>query len=411
MGLYTIVILSALLLDWAVNLLADLLNIRALRPDLPEEFRDVYDAATYRRSQEYTRAQMRFGQLSASAHLVALLGFWYADGFASLDRAVAARDLGPIWSGLAFIGALVLAQTLLGLPFRLYSTFVLESRFGFNRTTPATFWADAAKALALGLALGGPLLAAILAFFTHAGPLAWLYCWIATALVMLAVQFIAPTWLLPLFNRFTPITDGRLHDAILAYARSVSFPLRGIFVIDGSRRTSKSNAFFTGFGRHKRIALFDTLVDSQSIDEVVAVVAHEIGHYKKGHVPKRLLFALAHSGVLFFLLSRFLSDPDLFHAFGIAEPSVHAGLVFFGLLYTPIELALSFVLQADSRRDELTADRFAVETTGRPESLAAALKRLASGHLANLTPHPLYVALNYSHPPMLERLAALRAGS
>jgi STE24 endopeptidase len=408
MNAYGVIILAALLLEWTVNLAADVLNLRALDPELPEEARDIHDAEAYRRSQAYTRARTRFGLLSSTVNLAALLVFWFAGGFPALDGALARATPGPISAGLAFMGSLALAQAILDLPFRLYSTFVIENRFGFNRTTPRTFVADLGKGMVLAVAVGAPLVATILYVFQHAGPWAWLYGWGITTAALLGVQFVAPTWIMPLFNTFTPLADGVLREAILAHARSAAFPLSGVFLIDGSRRTTKANAFFTGFGSTKRIALFDTLVERQPVDQVVAVVAHEIGHYKLHHIPKNLGLAILHTGVLFALLSVFLSHDGLFAAFGVERPSVHAGLVFFGLLYTPVELGLGLILNALSRRDEYAADRFAAETTGRPESLAAGLKRLASEQLANLTPHPIYVALNHSHPPLLARLAALR---
>lgn len=406
---YTAVILAALVAEWALNLAAELLNVKALSPELPEEFRGVYDAESYRRSQAYTRARTWFEMVPATVNLVALLGFWLWGGFARLDGWLRGLDVGTTWTGLAFIGALAVGHGLLNLPFRVYSTFVIEERFGFNRTTWTTFWADLVKALALAVAIGGPLLAAILLLFERAGGAAWLYCWVATSAVTLVVQFVAPAWIMPLFNTFTPLEAGELRDAVLTYARSVRFPLQGIFVLDGSKRSTKANAFFTGFGAHKRIGLFDTLIAKHDTAELVSVVAHEIGHYKKGHVSKRLVLSLGHAGVLFALLSVALSHDGLFRAFGIHERSVYAGLVFFGLLYTPVELVLSFWLQASSRRDEYEADRFAAETTGQPAALAAALKRLSLDNLANLTPHPFYVALNHSHPPVLQRVAALRA--
>jgi len=407
MNAYGAVILTALVLDWGLNLVADFLNLRALSPELPQEAADVYDAAAYRRSQVYTRARTRLGLVASTVSLGVLLAFWLAGGFAALDRWCVRVAPGPVLAGLLFIGALALAQAALSSPFRLYSTFVIENRFGFNRTSPRTFASDLLKGALLALAIGAPLLAAILYFFQYAGPSAWLYCWAITTGVLLAVQFVAPTWIIPLFNTFTSLPDGELRQAILAFARGVAFPVSGVFVIDGSRRTTKANAFFAGFGANKRIALFDTLVERQTTPEVVGVVAHEIGHYKLRHVPKQLALAIVHAGVLFALLSFFLSHRGLFAAFGIDRPSVHAGLVFFGLLYTPVELVLAVVQNALSRRDEGAADRFAALTTGHPASLASALKRLASEQLANLTPHPLYVALNYSHPPLLTRLAAL----
>jgi len=234
------------------------------------------------------------------------------------------------------------------------------------------------------------------------------YCWAVVTAFLVVVQFVAPTWLMPLFNRFEPLAEGELRDKIEAYARAVGFPLRGLFVVDGSRRSSKANAFFTGFGRNKRIALFDTLVRSHRTDEIVAVVAHEVGHYKKGHVVQGLLVAVAHAGVVFALLGAFLRSDGLYEAFGIEQRSVHAGLVFFGLLYTPVEVVLAFVLHAWSRRHEYEADRFAAETTGRWQDLASALRKLAADTLTNLTPHPFYVAMHHSHPPLLRRIEILR---
>jgi len=411
MNPYAIAILAALVAEYALGLCADLLNLRALRTDPPEALADLYDAEAYRRSQEYTRVRTRFGLVPATFDLALVLGFWFAGGFGWLDRSVRALELGPVATGLLFIGALVLAKGIVGLPFRLWSTFVIEERFGFNRTTPATFAADLVKGLLLGTLIGGAVLAGVLYFFETAGELAWVGCWLFATAVVLVVQFVAPTWIMPLFNRFEPLEEGELRERILAYARSVSFPLEGLFVIDGSKRSSKANAFFTGFGRHKRVALFDTLIDKHTTDELVAVVAHEIGHYKRRHILQTLVISIAHTGLLFWLLSVFLTHEGLFEAFGVAQPSTWAGLVFFGLLYTPIEMVLSVGLQAFSRRNEFEADAYAVETTGRAESMVEALKKLSVDNLANLTPHPFYVLLHYSHPPLLRRIEALRAAA
>ena len=298
---------------------------------------------------------------------------------------------------------------LIDLPFRYHSTFVIDERFGFNKTTRRTFWLDALKGLALGVVLGTPLLAAILFFFERAGARAWLWCWGITALFTLVVQLLAPTWIFPLFNKFKPLEEGELRRAVLAYAAKVQFPLEGLFVIDGSRRSTKANAFFTGFGKRKRVALFDTLVAQHPVEELVAVVAHEIGHYKKGHILQGLVLAILQSGVVFYLLSLFLGRAELFAAFGVAQPSTHAGLIFFSLLYTPLELVLSLGMQAFSRRNEFQADAYARATTGEAERLVSALKGLSADSLANLTPHPLYVTLHHSHPPLVERIRALRA--
>ena len=407
MNVWGAVVLAGLSLQLGLGLAAGALNVRALDPDVPPEFRGVYDPDRYRRAQEYTRARVRFGMIVEVASLAVVIAFWFAHGFGWLDESVRALGLGPVPTGLAFIAALALGRTVFALPFRWWSTFVIEERFGFNRTTLRTFLGDLAKGLVLSALLGAPLVAAVLWLFGAAGSLAWLWCWLAAAVFVVTVQFVAPTWIMPLFNRFTPLPEGALREAILGYARSVRFPLEGVFVIDGSRRSTKANALFTGFGKRKRIALFDTLLQTLDQREIVAVVAHEIGHYKRRHVLKGMAIAIAQMGAVFFILSVLLRNESLFHAFFVQQPSLHAGLVLFALLFTPIDLVLSVVLHALSRRHEREADAFAVTTTGSGDALASGLKRLSADSLANLTPHPLEVLLHYSHPPVRERVHAL----
>ncbi len=406
---WALLILVLVLFEYALSRLADVLNLRALDPQLPSEFADVYDAERYAKSQEYTRARTRFGLLPATFDLALLLTFWAAGGFGWLDRLVNSWDLGPVPSGLAYLGLLMAGKSLLDLPFELYSTFVLEARFGFNRTDLRTFILDRVKGLVLGLLLGGPLLALILYLLASAGPYAWLYCFGVLALFQVVMLFVAPTWIFPLFLRFSPLENATLAQALEALAARTRFPLDEVYVVDGSRRSSKANAFFTGFGKRKRIALYDTLLESHPISEIVAVLAHEIGHFKKRHVLISLALGLAHSAFVFWLLGQVLRWDELYAAFGIATPSVHTGLVFFGLLYTPVELVFGPLMQALSRRNEFEADAFARESTGTPEELVSALKRLSADSLTNLTPHPLYVALHHGHPPVLARIAALRA--
>ncbi len=408
MNLYGVIILAALLANFLLEGLADWLNLRALRSQPPAGLADLYDPAEYARSQEYTRVRTRFGMLTGTFDLAVLLLFWWAGGFAWLDQLVRGWADGVVFRGLLFFGLLLLAKEVLSLPFKVYSTFVIEERFGFNRTKPATFVGDLFKGLALALLLGGPLLAAVLALFDKTGALAWLWVWGAVSLFTLFVQFIAPTWIMPLFNKFTPLADGELRRKIFLFAEKVGFPLDNVFVMDGSKRSGKSNAFFTGFGRHRRIALFDTLVEKHTVPELVGVLAHEIGHYKKKHVLKGMLLSLVHSGVLLWLLSFFLGQEKLYSAFGLSEPSIYTGLIFFGLLFTPLEMALNPFLQYLSRRHEFEADRFAAVETGDPTGLAEALKKLSVHNLSNLTPHPFYVLLHYSHPPLIKRLAALK---
>jgi STE24 endopeptidase len=309
-----------------------------------------------------------------------------------------------------YMAALMLFKALLSLPFSIYHTFVIEDRFGFNQTTPATYILDLLKGLLLAILLGTPLLAGILAFFEYAGANAWWLCWVAVTFYMLGVQFIAPTWIMPLFNKFTPLEAGELKSAILSYADSIKFPIENVYVMDGSKRSSKSNAFFTGFGKHRRIVLFDTLVKRHSTGELVAVLAHEMGHYKKKHIIQSLILGIIQTGVMLYLLSLFISYPGLFEAFYMPRTSVFAGLIFFAMLYSPLDFLIGLVMQRLSRRNETEADRFAVETTHDPQSMMDALKKLSVDNLSNLLPHPLYVSLNYSHPPVLQRIKAILAG-
>jgi STE24 endopeptidase len=406
MNTWALVILTALLVEYGVEGTANALNIRALSPEVPEAFRDVYDVERYRQAQEYARARTRFGMLGTTIDLALLLAFWLAGGFHWLDGAVRGLALGAIPSGLVFIGSLALGRGSVSIPLRWWATFVIEERFGFNRTTPRTFWIDLGKGFALSALLGGTLLAAVLWLLAEAGSWAWLWCWLASAAFLVGVQFVAPTWILPLFNRWSPLAPGELREAILAYARSVAFPLSEVFMIDGSRRSTKANAFFTGFGGHKRVALFDTLVEKLQPDELVAVLAHEIGHYKRGHVWKGMVAGIVQMGLVFVLLSVLLRRSGLFEALGVV-PSAHAGIVGFALVFSPLALGLSLVAHAWSRRHEREADAFAARTTGHGERLASALKRLSADSLSTLTPHPLYVLLYYAHPPVLERIRSL----
>jgi STE24 endopeptidase len=389
-------------------LIADLLNLKTLSAALPKEFEGIYDEETYKKSQTYTHTRTVFGIVESSFSLVITFVFWFLGGFNYLDLLVRNWQLGFILTGLVYIGILILVRSILSLPFSIYATFVIEERFGFNKTTVKTFITDILKGLLLGVILGAPLLFGILALFEYAGEYAWLYCWMAATIFVLFVQFIAPTWIMPLFNKFTPLETGELKEAILSYAQSVKFSLRDVYVMDGSKRSSKSNAFFTGFGKNKRIALFDTLIPKHTIPELVSVLAHEIGHFKKKHIIQSLIISILHMGLMFFLMSIFVIQRGLFDAFFMENVSVYAGLLFFGLLFTPLEFILSLGLNALSRKNEYEADKFATETTKSPDPFVNTLKKLSKDNLSHLTPHPFYVKMNYSHPPVVERIRAIR---
>ncbi len=402
-----IIILAAIIFDFALNGLADYLNLTMLRNDLPEAFRGVYDSDRYRKSQQYLKINTRFGWITATFDVAVILIFWFAKGFPLLDEWVRSFNYGPVITGLIYMAVLLLFKGVLSLPFSLYATFVIEERFGFNQTTWTTFVMDLAKGLLLTVLLGAPLLAGILAFFVHAGTNAWWYCWIAVTLYMLGVQFIAPTWIMPLFNKFTPLEAGELKSAILSYAGSINFPIENVYVMDGSRRSSKSNAFFTGFGKHRRIVLFDTLIKQHTTGELLAVLAHEMGHFKKKHILQTMVLGILQMGIMLYLLSIFISYQGLFDAFYMPQKSVYAGLIFFAMLYSPLDFFIGIFMQMLSRRNETEADRFSAETTHDPQSMVAALKKLSVHNLTNLRPHPVYVFLNYSHPPVLQRISEL----
>ena len=414
MNAYLIFVLALLVFDFVLERVVESLNLRRLSPEIPEEFRGIYDAEKYAKSQNYLREGTRFELLQSSVMLPLTVGFILLGGFRFVDSLARAAGWGMIPTGLLFAAILGAISMAVGLPFKIYDTFVIEERYGFNKTTPATFIGDLLKELLLGAILGGAVLAGVLWFFAHAGPLAWLYAWGALAVFQLVLMFIAPVVILPLFNKFTPLEDGELRLAIEKYSASQSVALSGIFKIDGSKRSTKSNAYFTGFGKTKRIALFDTLIEKHTTEELVGVLAHEVGHAKLGHIKKFIVVSMVSSLLMFWILSRFIAAPGLYEAFKVPFAPVHgqlpiyAGLLFFGFLFSPISMVLGLLGNILSRKHEYEADAFAAKTTNTADTMISALKKLSVDNLSNLTPHPLKVFLEYSHPPVLARIAALR---
>lgn len=407
MNPYQAVILLTLFVRYALAV-SEWISVRRGDPQLPEDVKDVYDAAKYETSRKYLNATTGFHVVTETFSLAILLLFWFSGSFDFLDRIVRGWSLSPVLTGILYIGILSFGGMILNLPLNIYSTFVIEEGYGFNRTTARTFIMDRVKGLVLSCVLGVPFLALVLWFFDRTGSSAWLYCWLFAVALSVILQFIAPVWIMPLFNKFTPLDDGDLKYAILAYARSVGFAFKEIFVVDSSKRTSKTNAYFTGFGRNKRIALFDTLVKESTVLEIVAILAHEVGHYKKKHILIGMFLSFLYTGFVFYLLSLFIGNRRLFEAFYMQEVSAYAGLLLFGMLYEPISFLLSILFNALSRHNERQADRYAVETTPDREQLVSALKKLYATNLGNLNPHPLFVILNYSHPPLLERIHRIR---
>ncbi|MBU0677978.1 MAG: M48 family metallopeptidase [Verrucomicrobia bacterium] len=411
---YAYLIVGLLVLDYVLNLVIDWLNMRHVQTEIPDEFNGWFDEQKYAASQRYLRDTTRFGLLSSTIMTPVIIVFILLGGFGFVDHLARSMGQGMILTGLAFGGMLVVISTLADLPFSIYSTFVIEERYGFNKTTARTFIADRLKSLFLTAAIGAPLFAGILWFFSRTGEWAWLYSWATVCAVQLFVIYLAPVLILPLFNKFIPLEDGALRSSIEAYAKKQDFSLKGVFKIDGSRRSTKSNAYFTGFGKWRRIALFDTLIEKHSVGELVAVLAHEIGHYKLGHIRKGMIVSMLSAGLMFFILAQFIDRPGLYAAFNVPFDSIgeyapiYAGMVFFGFLYSPISHLIGIIGNILSRKHEFEADAFAVTTDRQPEVMVSALKKLAVDNLSNLTPHPAKVFLEYSHPPVLKRIEAIR---
>jgi len=391
-----------------VKLAAEFLNLSRLSKAVPEPLRDLVTEKDQEVTIEYQVAATKLELIQDATMLGLFIGFWWLGGFQSLDAWASSFGYSSIGTGLILMSALVLLQTLLGLPFAWWSTFKIEAAFGFNKTTPATFMADRVKGLVLGATLGLPLLALVLWLFDHVSyPALW--AWVVTTVGGLLMSWLSPRLIAPLFLKFTPLEDGSLRRAIMALTEKLQFPVGDISIVDGSRRSTKANAFFTGFGSTRRIALFDTLLTTQTEESIVGVLAHEIGHAKLKHVPKQIAVGLAQSALMFGLLHFALQDQRLFSAFGVIHSSTAMGFILFSLVYGPWSHLLDAPLQGLTRKHEFEADRFAAESTGSSAPLMEALKKLSRDHHSHLTPHPFYVKLHYSHPPLMERLRALEA--
>jgi STE24 endopeptidase len=406
-NIYLIILLTTVIAGFLLNITADILNLRHLSPLIPKRFEGVYDSETYKKSQEYTRVNTHFGFITSSFDLLLLLIFWFSDGFNWLDISIRQYFQSEITRGLAYISILVFANSILHLPFNIYSTFVIEEKFGFNKTSVKTFLGDLLKSTALTVVIGLPVIALIIYIIQNTGDWAFAAAWLIVVIISLVITYIAPAIILPLFNKFKPLEEGELRKSIFDFATKVKFPLSNIFVMDGSKRSTKSNAFFTGFGKNKRIALFDTLIAKHTIKELLAVLAHEIGHYKKKHILTGTITQYMKMGVLFFLMMIFISEKGLSDAFFMDNMSIYTGLIFFGMLYSPIEIIFSLLTNIGSRRHEYEADRFAVENFSSGKDMISALKKLSKDNLSNLTPHTFYVFLYYSHPPVLKRIEAI----
>ncbi|MEY8780801.1 M48 family metallopeptidase [Allomuricauda sp. XS_ASV26] len=401
-------ILAILVTQYLAHQFLEYLNAKRFQSTLPPELADVFDETEYRKSQQYKRANYKFGLISDGFSLVLTVCFLVLGGFEWVDRLTRSITEDTIPMALLFFGIIMFGSALLGLPFSYYKTFVIEGEYGFNKTTKSTFLSDKIKGTLLTLVLGGGMLALFILFYISTGRNFWIYMWVAVGVFILFINLFYSRLIVPLFNKQTPLEEGSLKKSIEDYAKKVGFELQNIFVIDGSKRSTKANAYFSGFGKEKRITLFDTLINDLSEDEIVAVLAHEVGHYKRKHIIANLFASLFTTGVTLFILSLFINHPEISLAIGVSTPSFHAALVGFALLYSPISEITGLIMNYLSRRFEFQADNFAKRTFA-ASPLISSLKKLSKKSLSNLTPHPAYVFVHYSHPPLIERIRNLKA--
>ena len=406
---YYIIILGALLFEFILSTLSSVLNMKSISKVVPDGFQDYYDEEKYAKSQLYLQDKTKLGLISSTFSLVLILLVIYFGLFGRLDEFVRSNSTHYIFSGLLFFGILFLINDILNLPFSLYSTFVIEEKYGFNKTSINTFINDKFKGYGLVVVLGSAVITPILYFFNTFQENGWWIAWALITAFMIAVQPLFVHVIAPMFNKFSPLEDGELKTAIEEFANKVSFPIGRIDIMDGSKRSSHSNAYFSGFGKSRRIALFDTLLEKHSTEEIVSVVAHEIGHYKKKHIISGTILGIIETGIMLFIFNIFMNDVELFSVFSVKEISIYCGLVFFSMLYAPVSLVTSIFTTALSRKNEFEADAYALETTKKPKPLISMLKGLSASNLAHLTPHPLMVFLSYSHPPVVERIAAVQS--
>ncbi len=402
------IIIAILVIQYLIHQLLEFLNARRFESSVPDELSDVFDDVEYQKSQQYKRANYQFGLFSDGFSLLLTLGFLFFGGFEWVDEVTRSLTENTIGMALIFFGIIALGSSILELPFSYYQTFVIEENYGFNKATKKLFIFDKLKGGLLAGLFGGGLLALFILFYQWTGPNFWIYTWIMATVVVIFMNLFYSRLIVPIFNKQTPLKEGSLKNAIQNYAQNVGFELKNIFVIDGSKRSTKANAYFSGFGREKRITLFDTLINDLSEEEIVAVLAHEVGHYKRKHIIFNLFVSIALTGFTLFILSLFINTPEISLAIGVSKPSFHAGLVGFVLLYSPISEITGLAMNYLSRKFEFQADDYA-KMTFAAAPLVTSLKKLSKQNLSNLTPHPAYVFVHYSHPPLVERIRNLKA--
>ena len=401
-----IIILVILTADFVSERILSALNVKSSKKPIPDLLSGIYDQDKYQKQQSYFRANTRFGLLTSTVSFLVIFLMIVFGGFGWLDGIVQRWTANPILVSLVFFGILFLANDIISTPFEIYDIFVIEERFGFNKTTPKTFILDKLKGYALTAVLGGGIIALVMWFYQLNPQYFWLIAWACVTSVSLFISLFYSELIVPLFNKQTPLEAGELRDAIEKFSKKAGFELKNIFVIDGSKRSTKANAYFTGFWKKKRIVLYDTLINDLDTAEIVAVLAHEAGHSKYKHTLRNILINLPYTLLVFFLLGLILRSDVLAQALGGKEASFHLNILAFGVLYSPVSMMLGLAMNVLSRKHEYQADGY-VKENKMGEQLISALKKISSKSLSNLTPHPAYVFVNYSHPTLLQRVEKL----
>tara|TARA_R110002126_G_scaffold119694_2_gene260717 strand:- start:19 stop:1182 length:1164 start_codon:yes stop_codon:yes gene_type:complete len=384
------------------------LNAKRFKDPIPKDLSDVYNTEEYAKSQDYKLTNYKFGIFTSIFSLTLILLFLFFGGFAWVDNLAQSQSENIIIQALIFFGIIMIGSDILNIPFSYYQTFIIEEKFGFNKTSKATFFVDKLKQWAMTVVVGGGILSLVIWFFQWAGTNFWLYTWALVAVFTLFMNLFYSKLIVPLFNKQEPLEAGSLKEQIENYAAQVGFDLKNIFVINGSKRSTKANAYFSGFGKEKRVTLYDTLINDLEEEEIVAVLAHEIGHYKKKHIIFNLATSILLTGLMLLILSLFINNPEVSLAIGVNRPSFHAALIGFGILYSPISEITGLLMNVFSRKFEYQADDYAKHTYA-ALPLVTSLKKLSKNSLSNLTPHPAYVFMHYSHPPLIDRIRNLKA--
>ncbi len=401
------IIISILIIDFIIDKIIDNLNAKHFDDKIPEELTDVYNKEEYKKSQAYKKENYKFSLITSAFTILLTLAFFIFKGFAWIDQIARSYSDNEILITLIFFGIIMLASDIISTPFSYYQNFVIEEKYGFNKSTKKLFFSDKLKGWFLSILIGGGILALIVWFYQKTGDNFWIYTWIFIAVFSIFMTLFYSSLIVPLFNKQTPLEKGELRSQIEDFANSVGFKLDNIFVIDGSKRSTKANAYFSGFGPKKRIVLYDTLINDLDNDEIVGVLAHEIGHYKKKHVFINMLLSILLTGFTLYILSLLINNSLLSQALSVEKPSFHIGLIAFGVLYSPISELTGIIMNYISRKFEYQADDYAKDKFN-ADSLISSLKKLSKNSLSNLTPHNANVFVHYSHPTLLQRVINLK---